>query len=128
MRARAGRAAEAWSGGTLVRVAGPAEKSVDGAVRGAARRSGRGAMRLTARALCGAARAAWRESFPLDGRDVARWFPGHMAKGEVRRDATGPRCLPGSSRVPRERGGRGSQGPSATRLPKPQFMHLLWKR
>ncbi|XP_023977288.1 mitochondrial ribosome-associated GTPase 1 isoform X2 [Physeter macrocephalus] len=38
-------------------------------------------MRLTARALCGAARAAWRESFPLDGRDVARWFPGHMAKG-----------------------------------------------
>ncbi|KAM9052285.1 mitochondrial ribosome-associated GTPase 1 isoform 5-T11 [Megaptera novaeangliae] len=38
-------------------------------------------MRLIARALCGAARAAWRESFPLDGRDVARWFPGHMAKG-----------------------------------------------
>uniref|UniRef100_A0A8C0D822 Mitochondrial GTPase 1 n=1 Tax=Balaenoptera musculus TaxID=9771 RepID=A0A8C0D822_BALMU len=38
-------------------------------------------MRLTARALCAAARAAWRESFPLDGRDVARWFPGHMAKG-----------------------------------------------
>ncbi|XP_032465050.1 mitochondrial ribosome-associated GTPase 1 isoform X4 [Phocoena sinus] len=38
-------------------------------------------MRLTTRALCGAARAAWRESFPLDGRDVARWFPGHMAKG-----------------------------------------------
>ncbi|XP_066879739.1 mitochondrial ribosome-associated GTPase 1 isoform X1 [Kogia breviceps] len=38
-------------------------------------------MRLAARALCGAARAAWRESFPIDGRDVARWFPGHMAKG-----------------------------------------------
>lgn len=71
-------------------VAGPAEKSVDGAVRGAARSSGRGAMRLTTRALCGAARAAWRESFPLDGRDVARWFPGHMAKGEVWRDAAGP--------------------------------------
>ncbi|TEA25408.1 hypothetical protein DBR06_SOUSAS13210046, partial [Sousa chinensis] len=81
VRARASRAAEAWSVGTLVWVAGPAEKSVDGAVRGAARSSGRGAMRLTTRALCGAARAAWRESFPLDGRDVARWFPGHMAKG-----------------------------------------------
>lgn len=38
-------------------------------------------MRLTPRALCDAARAAWRESFPLGGRDVARWFPGHMAKG-----------------------------------------------
>ncbi|KAM8783003.1 mitochondrial ribosome-associated GTPase 1 isoform 2-T2 [Rhynchonycteris naso] len=38
-------------------------------------------MRLSSRALCGAARAAWRESFSLDGRDVARWFPGHMAKG-----------------------------------------------
>ncbi|KAI5270223.1 Mitochondrial Ribosome-Associated Gtpase 1 [Manis pentadactyla] len=38
-------------------------------------------MRLPARSLCGAAGAAWRESFPLGGRDVARWFPGHMAKG-----------------------------------------------
>ncbi|XP_054364456.1 mitochondrial ribosome-associated GTPase 1 isoform X1 [Mirounga angustirostris] len=38
-------------------------------------------MRLASRALCGAAGAAWRESFPLGGRDVARWFPGHMAKG-----------------------------------------------
>nr|KAF6457645.1 hypothetical protein HJG63_013668 [Rousettus aegyptiacus] len=38
-------------------------------------------MRGTPRALCSAARAAWRQSFPLDGRDVARWFPGHMAKG-----------------------------------------------
>ncbi|XP_037660535.1 mitochondrial ribosome-associated GTPase 1 isoform X1 [Choloepus didactylus] len=38
-------------------------------------------MRLFPRALCSAARAAWRESFPLAGRDVARWFPGHMAKG-----------------------------------------------
>ncbi|KAM5271874.1 mitochondrial ribosome-associated GTPase 1 [Ctenodactylus gundi] len=37
-------------------------------------------MRLSPRALC-AARAAWRECFPLHGRDVARWFPGHMAKG-----------------------------------------------
>ena len=40
-------------------------------------------MRLIPRALCTAARAVWRESFPLGGRDVARWFPGHMAKGEV---------------------------------------------
>ncbi|XP_019583889.2 mitochondrial ribosome-associated GTPase 1 isoform X1 [Rhinolophus sinicus] len=38
-------------------------------------------MRLTPRALCSAARTAWRENFSLDGRDVARWFPGHMAKG-----------------------------------------------
>uniref|UniRef100_A0A9L0SLR2 Mitochondrial GTPase 1 n=1 Tax=Equus caballus TaxID=9796 RepID=A0A9L0SLR2_HORSE len=38
-------------------------------------------MRLIPRALCGAARAAWRESFPLGGHAVARWFPGHMAKG-----------------------------------------------
>ncbi|XP_047393849.1 mitochondrial ribosome-associated GTPase 1 isoform X4 [Sciurus carolinensis] len=37
-------------------------------------------MRLSPRALR-AARAAWREGFPLQGRDVARWFPGHMAKG-----------------------------------------------
>ncbi|XP_049646513.1 mitochondrial ribosome-associated GTPase 1 isoform X1 [Suncus etruscus] len=38
-------------------------------------------MRLSLRAWSGAARAAWRESYPLGGRDVARWFPGHMAKG-----------------------------------------------
>uniref|UniRef100_G1P4L5 Mitochondrial GTPase 1 n=1 Tax=Myotis lucifugus TaxID=59463 RepID=G1P4L5_MYOLU len=38
-------------------------------------------MRLAPRALCSAAGAAWRESFPLGGHDVARWFPGHMAKG-----------------------------------------------
>ncbi|XP_059517613.1 mitochondrial ribosome-associated GTPase 1 isoform X2 [Myotis daubentonii] len=38
-------------------------------------------MRLAPRALCSAAGAAWRESFPLEGHDVARWFPGHMAKG-----------------------------------------------
>uniref|UniRef100_A0AAA9TJC3 Mitochondrial GTPase 1 n=2 Tax=Bos TaxID=9903 RepID=A0AAA9TJC3_BOVIN len=38
-------------------------------------------MRLSPRSLCAAVRAAWRESFPLEGRDVARWFPGHMAKG-----------------------------------------------
>nr|XP_060497133.1 mitochondrial ribosome-associated GTPase 1 [Panthera onca] len=38
-------------------------------------------MRLAFRALGGAAGVAWRESFPLGGRDVARWFPGHMAKG-----------------------------------------------
>lgn len=29
----------------------------------------------------GAVRGAWRECFPLQGHDVARWFPGHMAKG-----------------------------------------------
>lgn len=51
------------------------------AARRAARSPGRGAMRLSPRTLCAAARAAWRESFPLEGRDVARWFPGHMAKG-----------------------------------------------
>ncbi|XP_029788708.1 mitochondrial ribosome-associated GTPase 1 isoform X4 [Suricata suricatta] len=38
-------------------------------------------MRLASRALWAAAGVAWRESFPLGGRDVARWFPGHMAKG-----------------------------------------------
>ncbi|XP_004375057.1 mitochondrial ribosome-associated GTPase 1 [Trichechus manatus latirostris] len=38
-------------------------------------------MRLFTHAVCNAARAAWRESFPLGGRDPARWFPGHMAKG-----------------------------------------------
>ncbi|XP_058400339.1 mitochondrial ribosome-associated GTPase 1 isoform X2 [Diceros bicornis minor] len=38
-------------------------------------------MRLSPRALCDAARSAWRETFPLGGRDVARWFPGHMARG-----------------------------------------------
>ncbi|XP_042558089.1 mitochondrial ribosome-associated GTPase 1 isoform X2 [Dipodomys spectabilis] len=37
-------------------------------------------MRPSPRALL-CARAAWRECFPLRGRDVARWFPGHMAKG-----------------------------------------------
>uniref|UniRef100_A0A2K5ILA5 Mitochondrial GTPase 1 n=1 Tax=Colobus angolensis palliatus TaxID=336983 RepID=A0A2K5ILA5_COLAP len=31
--------------------------------------------------MCSAAQAAWRENFLLRGRDVARWFPGHMAKG-----------------------------------------------
>lgn len=75
----------------------------------------RGTMRGTPRALCSAARAAWRQSFPLDGRDVARWFPGHMAKGEVRARggrgrlrarvcAVGPRVpAPGSSLAARER-------------------------
>ncbi|XP_072828292.1 mitochondrial ribosome-associated GTPase 1 isoform X2 [Vicugna pacos] len=38
-------------------------------------------MKLFPRLWCDAARAAWRESFALGGRDVARWFPGHMAKG-----------------------------------------------
>nr|XP_031317948.1 mitochondrial ribosome-associated GTPase 1 isoform X2 [Camelus dromedarius] len=38
-------------------------------------------MKLFPRVLCDAARAAWREGFALGGRDVARWFPGHMAKG-----------------------------------------------
>uniref|UniRef100_A0A2K6N1X3 Mitochondrial GTPase 1 n=1 Tax=Rhinopithecus bieti TaxID=61621 RepID=A0A2K6N1X3_RHIBE len=38
-------------------------------------------MRLAPRVLCSAAQAAWRENFLLRGRDVARWFPGHMAKG-----------------------------------------------
>ncbi|KAM6182063.1 mitochondrial ribosome-associated GTPase 1 [Erethizon dorsatum] len=37
-------------------------------------------MRLFPRALC-ASVAGWRQCFPLHGRDVARWFPGHMAKG-----------------------------------------------
>ncbi|XP_023564646.1 mitochondrial ribosome-associated GTPase 1 isoform X2 [Octodon degus] len=37
-------------------------------------------MRLFPRAMC-ASVAAWRQCFPLHGRDVARWFPGHMAKG-----------------------------------------------
>uniref|UniRef100_A0A8C6QLJ9 Mitochondrial GTPase 1 n=1 Tax=Nannospalax galili TaxID=1026970 RepID=A0A8C6QLJ9_NANGA len=37
-------------------------------------------MRLSLRVLY-AARGVWRECFPLHGRDVARWFPGHMAKG-----------------------------------------------
>nr|XP_020038166.1 mitochondrial ribosome-associated GTPase 1 isoform X4 [Castor canadensis] len=37
-------------------------------------------MRPSLRALL-ASRAAWRESFSVRGRDVARWFPGHMAKG-----------------------------------------------
>lgn len=48
-------------------------------------------MRLAPRALCSAAGAAWRESFPLGGHDVARWFPGHMAKGEAGREAAAPR-------------------------------------
>uniref|UniRef100_A0A2K6BW04 Mitochondrial GTPase 1 n=1 Tax=Macaca nemestrina TaxID=9545 RepID=A0A2K6BW04_MACNE len=38
-------------------------------------------MTLAPRALCSTAQAAWRENFLLSGRDVARWFPGHMAKG-----------------------------------------------
>lgn len=59
-------------------------------------------MRLTPRALCSAGRAAWRESFSLDGRDVARWFPGHMAKGEVRR--------PSARRPGRPPEGRESRG------------------
>ncbi|KAB1271652.1 Mitochondrial ribosome-associated GTPase 1 [Camelus dromedarius] len=46
-------------------------------------------MKLFPRVLCDAARAAWREGFALGGRDVARWFPGHMAKGEVRRETLG---------------------------------------
>lgn len=55
-------------------------------------------MRLSPRSLCAAVRAAWRESFPLEGRDVARWFPGHMAKGEARRGALLPRLLAGPPR------------------------------
>uniref|UniRef100_A0A2K5L614 Mitochondrial GTPase 1 n=1 Tax=Cercocebus atys TaxID=9531 RepID=A0A2K5L614_CERAT len=38
-------------------------------------------MTLAPRALCSTVQAAWRENFLLSGRDVARWFPGHMAKG-----------------------------------------------
>uniref|UniRef100_A0A8C5V322 Mitochondrial GTPase 1 n=1 Tax=Microcebus murinus TaxID=30608 RepID=A0A8C5V322_MICMU len=38
-------------------------------------------MRLSPRVLCRAAVAGWRENFSVHGRDVARWFPGHMAKG-----------------------------------------------
>lgn len=59
-------------------------------------------MKLIPLALCSAARAAWRDSFPLGGREVARWFPGHMAKGEVRA---------GGDRRGQERaGGRGVPG------------------
>lgn len=43
-------------------------------------------MRLFPRALS-ASVAGWRQSFPLHGHNVARWFPGHMAKGEVWREA-----------------------------------------
>lgn len=58
-------------------------------------------MRLPARSLCGAAGAAWRERFPLGGRDVARWFPGHMAKGEVRGGRTeGRDCPPAAPASP----------------------------
>lgn len=42
-----------------------------------------GAMRLWPQAW-GAVGSAWRECFPLQGHEVARWFPGHMAKGETR--------------------------------------------
>lgn len=63
-------------------------------------------MRLAPRALCRAARAAWRENFSLDGRDVARWFPGHMAKGEARR------------RVPGVPGAGGSGRPGADLIPE----------
>lgn len=38
-------------------------------------------MRLSARALSGVTGAAWRAGVTLRGQDVARWFPGHMAKG-----------------------------------------------
>ncbi|XP_069913140.1 mitochondrial ribosome-associated GTPase 1 isoform X5 [Oryctolagus cuniculus] len=38
-------------------------------------------MRLSARALSGVTGAAWRAGVALRGQDVARWFPGHMAKG-----------------------------------------------
>lgn len=72
----------------LARTWGPAKPSVRGTVRPPASSPLRrapvpGAMRLSLRAWSGAARAAWRESYPLGGRDVARWFPGHMAKGEA---------------------------------------------
>jgi hypothetical protein len=66
---------------------------------------GRGAMRPSLRALL-ASRAAWRESFSVRGRDVARWFPGHMAKGEAR--PAGGVVGPVPSRpVPRALGGPG---------------------
>ncbi|KAG8517487.1 Mitochondrial ribosome-associated GTPase 1, partial [Galemys pyrenaicus] len=73
-RARRNRGAPELSSGSRA----PRRGSVEGAAR---RLRGRGAMRLALRALSGAARGGWRESFPLGGRDVARWFPGHMAKG-----------------------------------------------
>ncbi|XP_001378257.3 mitochondrial ribosome-associated GTPase 1 isoform X1 [Monodelphis domestica] len=38
-------------------------------------------MRIPAGVLWSAAGAAWRNGFSFAGQDVARWFPGHMAKG-----------------------------------------------
>lgn len=93
MRTR-GQCAEPWSAGTfeLGRGLGGEVRrqrvysrtwSAAEVAQSATDAGGAGAMRLIPRALCTAARAVWRESFPLGGRDVARWFPGHMAKGEV---------------------------------------------
>ncbi|XP_058527466.1 mitochondrial ribosome-associated GTPase 1 isoform X2 [Ochotona princeps] len=53
-------------------------------------RSGRvrtSVMRWTSCALS-AVRAAWRESAAPRGQDVARWFPGHMAKGLKKMQST----------------------------------------
>ena len=79
-------------------------------------------MRLAFRALGGAAGVAWRESFPLGGRDVARWFPGHMAKGE--RGLEGPvfaRCGPVAPAPARSSGcPRAGREAGADRSPEPQ--------
>uniref|UniRef100_F7F7T9 Mitochondrial ribosome-associated GTPase 1 n=1 Tax=Monodelphis domestica TaxID=13616 RepID=F7F7T9_MONDO len=42
---------------------------------------GHSGMRIPAGVLWSAAGAAWRNGFSFAGQDVARWFPGHMAKG-----------------------------------------------
>ncbi|KAL4698830.1 hypothetical protein H8959_011487 [Pygathrix nigripes] len=65
-----------WNAGTSEAGRGGAEEVRCGSVSGDG-----AAMRLAPRVLCNAAQAAWRENFLLRGLDVARWFPGHMAKG-----------------------------------------------
>lgn len=140
MRAPAGRPGALEAGtfedrnlrrGLLAQRRGPSRERPP-ALRGV---RGRGAMRLAPRALCSAARAAWRESFPLEGQDVARWFPGHMAKGEVPAGGGG---VPGARLLwgRRERVGGGDlipdpqQGPSEASVPtsvlkKKQYSWIL---
>ncbi|KAG8137748.1 hypothetical protein E2320_004967 [Naja naja] len=38
-------------------------------------------MRLAGTLRAAAGGGGWRERFECGGRDVARWFPGHMARG-----------------------------------------------
>lgn len=92
-------------------------------------------MQLTPRALCAAGRAAFRESFPVGGRDVARWFPGHMAKGKVWRAAAGRTVYLALRGSPWSGAGGGCgdlvpgarQGPSAARFPKLRFPSMRLK-